>query len=427
MVRRRPGEGSPTSGEGWTKHGDPADVSLRVVSRSATSVTFELRTGGFYSFAQEDGSARLFVPGFFDLADPGYPSLPTRRTWTNAVVGLGARVASVTAEDLLAFDGLVPPRAGAPQAVALRDGSLRAAFRPVAAAPLSRGLYPRAQARVLETAFQGDTKKAYVELLPLRLDTSRGRLVLARRMLVTVVFDGVVTGETSLGGSIGRRLAASRQPRPDERLLARFVSRSRGLHAVAWEDLLAATTSGSPDIASSALMLPTSAMRLSRKGTVVPFHVEPRPDRFGPGSTLFFLSEGSGDAHNNEAIFELAVDSDGQRMGIGASSRGRSSAPVSLEPLASLYAPRSFEKNATYFPTLLDAKDFWLWDWGIALGKTVNYPFSLASVVTTGAPARLTVHLQGGSDTTADPDHHLRISIGSPTALSLLPRPPSTA
>ncbi len=245
-------------------------------------MTFELRTGGFYSYAQEDGSARLFVPGFFDLADPGYPSLPTRRTWTNAVVGLGARVASVTAEDLLAFDGLVPPRAGAPQAVALRDGSLRTAFRPVAAAPLSRGLYPRAQARVLETAFQGDTKKAHVELLPLRLDASRGRLVLARRMLVTVVFDGVVTGETSLGGSTGRSLHLGRQPRPDERLLARFVSRSRGLHAVAWEDLLAATTSGSPDIASSALMLPTSAMRLSRKGTSSPSTSSPGPSASAP-------------------------------------------------------------------------------------------------------------------------------------------------
>ena len=55
-------------------------------------MTFELRTGGFYSLAQEDGSQRLFVPGFFDLAEPGFPTLPTRRTWTEAVVGLGARV-----------------------------------------------------------------------------------------------------------------------------------------------------------------------------------------------------------------------------------------------------------------------------------------------------------------------------------------------
>ena len=88
-------------------------------------MTFELRTGGFYSLAQEDGSQRLFVPGFFDLAEPGFPTLPTRRTWTDAVVGLGARVASVTAEDLLSVDGLVPARAGAPQAVSMRDGTYR--------------------------------------------------------------------------------------------------------------------------------------------------------------------------------------------------------------------------------------------------------------------------------------------------------------
>ena len=128
----------------------------------------------------------------------------------------------------------------------MRDGTYQAAFRPVAAAPLSRGLYPRAQARVLQTAFQGDTKKAYVEFAPLRLDASRGRLVLARR----------IARHRRLRRRRPRRdrprrlhrppIRLRRQPRPDERLLARFVTRSQGLHAVAWEDLLAATSSGVP-------------------------------------------------------------------------------------------------------------------------------------------------------------------------------------
>jgi hypothetical protein len=237
-------------------------------------------------------------------------------------------------------------------------------------------------------------------------------------MLVTVVFDGVVEGETGLGGSIGRRIPLRRHASTEpERLLARFVSRTKGLHAVSWEDLLAATSSGAPDLASSSLMLDTASMRLWRKGTVVPFHVEPRPDRFGPGSTLFFLSEGSADAHDNDAVFELAVAPDGLRMAIGASTRGRSTAPPALEPLASLHSPRSFEKNVAFLPAILEAKDFWLWDYGIGLGKTKSYPFSLASVVPTGAPARLRIDLQGGSDTVANPDHHLRISLnGNPVA-----------
>jgi hypothetical protein len=404
------GEGSPAPGEGWTTHGDPSDVSLRVLSRNRDSVTFELRTGGFYSLAQEDGSHRLFVPGFFDLAEPGFPTLPTRRTWTNAVPGLGARVASVTPEDLLGFDGLLPATAGAPQGLAMRDGTFQKAVRPVAAAALGRGLYPRAQARVLQTAFQGDTKKAYVEFAPLRFDPTRGRLVLARRLLVTVAFDGVVPGETGLGGSSGRSLRLKHRPRPDERLLARFVSRTKGLHAVAWDDLLAATTSGAPDLASSALMLPTSALRLSRLGETVPFHVEPRADRFVPGSTLFFLADNSS-AYSQDAAYELAVAQDGLRMAQGSPSRGRSTDP--LAPLASLLSTSNVERNLEYLPSLLDAPDPWLWTGFLAGPAGMDYPFSLGTPAR--GPATLRIRLMGASDTAASVDHRVRISLnGTP-------------
>jgi hypothetical protein len=410
------GEGGEGPGEGespspaWTPHGDPTDVSLRVLSRTARSVTFELRTGGFYSLSQDDGSHRLFVPGFFDLALPGFPALPTRRTWTDAVAGLGARVVSVTAEDLLSFDGLVPPRAGAPQAVAMNDGTYQKAFRPVAPRALGRGLYPRDQARVLETAFQGDTKKAYVEFVPLRLDAVRGRLVLARSLVVTLLFDGVVPGETGLGGSSGRSEALRRKPPSDGRLLARFASRSKGLHAVTWEELLAATTppgGGLPDLASSALMLDTASMRLSRLGVPVPFHVEPRSDRFVPGSTLFFLAQDPDSAYTGETVYELAVASDGIRMAQGASSRGRSG--QSTEPLTSLVASPRFEQDREYLPGLLDAPDLWQWA-GLLGGTGLDFPFTLASLAP--GPARLRLDLQGASDTPDPQDHHLRVSLG---------------
>ncbi len=403
-----PGVGE-TAPAGWTEHGDPRDVSLRLLSRTSRSVTFELRTGGFYSLPQEDGSHRLFVPGFFDLAEPGYPTLPTRRTWTDAVPGLGARVQSVSAEEIVSFDGLVPPRAGAPAAVTMHDGTYQKALRPVAARPLSRGLFPREQARVLQTAFQGDTKKAYVEILPLRLDSARGRLVLARRMIVTVLFDGVVPGETGLGGSSGRSLTLRRQPPADGRLIARFATRSRGLHAVAWEDLLAATSSPGGDLASSALMLDTASMRLSRLGVPVPFHVEPRPDRFVPGSTLFFLAEDVSSAYTGEAVFELAVATGGLRMALGASSRGRSG---STEPLASLIASLPLERNLDYLPGLLDSPDPWLWS-GFLSGSSASYPFSLQGLAP--GDASISVRLMGGSDTTDPQDHRVALSLnGTP-------------
>ena len=81
----------------------------------------------------------------------------------------------------------------------------------------------------------------------------------------------------------------------------------------------------------------------------------------------------------------------------------------SRSPLSRLPAPSRRTPSSSRLSS--KRQDFWLWDYGIALGTTKSYPFSLASVVTTGAPARLTVHLQGGSDMDVDPDHHLRFSI----------------
>ena len=404
-----PGPGGGAEPSGWTAHGDPTDVSLR--RGRAHGFVRDLRAAhGWLLFPRAGGRlAAALRARLLHLAEPGFPTLPTRRAWTDAVVGLGARVGSVTAEDLVPFEGLLPPTAGAPQAVSMRDGTYQKAFRPVKAAAALAGPVPPSPGPRPSNRLPGRRQEGLPRArppAPRRLPgTPRPRPTSARHRRLR---------RCRLRRDRPRRLdrppsGPARSAGP-ERLIARFVSRARGLNAVSWEDLLAATTSGAPDLASSNLMLPTSALRLSHKGTVVPFHVEPRHDRFAPGSTLFFLSEGTRDAHANEAVFELAVAADGQRMPIGVSSRGRSAAP-SLEPLASLQAPRSFEKNAVFLPALLEAQDFWLWDYGIALGTTKSYPFSLASVVTTGAPARLTVRLQGGSDMDVDPDHHLRFSV----------------
>ena len=154
-------------------------------------------------------------------------------------------------------------------------------------------------------------------------------------------------------------------------------------------------------------MLDTSTMRLSRLGASVPFHVEPRSDRFVPGSTLFFLAEGADAAYAKDAVYELAVAPGGVRMAVGVSSRGRSALPT--EPVTSLVSSRRFEKNADYLPGLLEARDPWIWS-GFLGGSGVDYPFTLASLAP-GA-AKLKVDLQGGSDTTDPQDHHVRVSIG---------------
>ena len=212
-----PGPTPAPGSEGWTAHGDPTDVSLREVYRSASSVTFELRTGGFYSWTTEDGTSRIAIPGFMDLNEPGLPMLPTKRLWTPAVTGRGVRLASIQSSDEVSFDGMRLPRAGAPELVSLDSGAKRASFRAVEAVSLGRGSFPRASAQLLQTAFQGEVKKAYIQLAPLTLDAASGRLTLARTLLVQVAFDGLVEGETG-SGSIGRRPAGPVQaPDPGPR------------------------------------------------------------------------------------------------------------------------------------------------------------------------------------------------------------------
>ncbi len=397
----------PTPGAQWKAHGDPSELSFRVLQRTARGVTLELRTGGFYSQAQPDGSVRLHVPGFFDTADPGLPTLPVKRTWVDAVVGRGARIVSVRAGDVRAFPGLLPAPAGAPEALARPDGTYRASFRRVRPHDPG-GLFPRTSARVLEAAFQEQTKKAYLELAPLRLDSPRRRLVLARRLVVKIAFDGRVEGETSAGGSKGRRRPPSRR-NEEGKLLVRFAARAEGLYAVSWESLGAAAAL--QERGGQALL--SSWLGLSRLGQAVAFHVEPRADLFGPGSTLYFVAQGPEAAYGSETVYELAIASGGVQMPVERAAR---SAGTALVP--ALVTTRSYEQNTNYLPALLNARDLWLWDFGLLAPNGRDYAFSLSAPTAAPGPALLSLDLQGGSDAAKlDPDHQVRVFVnGVPVA-----------
>ncbi len=207
-----------------------------------------------------------------------------------------------------------------------------------------------------------------------------------------LAFTGRVEGETGRG-SLGRRApgpvasgAAATQ------VLARLATRSRGVHTVAFEEI--------PGLAAP---VSASDLRLSRLGAPVAFHLEPRSGPFGPGSVLYFLAEGTDSAYANEAVYELATGPGGIQMpGIVPTRRPRPSAALPL-----LRHERSFETDANYLPALLEARDLWVWDYGLAGGQGASYPFTLASPVLAPETARLTVDLQGGSDTETDPDHHV--------------------
>jgi hypothetical protein len=78
-------------------------------------------------------------------------------------------------------------------------------------------------------------------------------------------------------------------------------------------------------------------------------------------------------------------------------------------PLSYLRQSRSFEENTNYLPALLEAQDLWMWDYGLPGGQGQDYPFSIDSPLPLTDPARLTLDLQGGSDTETDPDHHVLV------------------
>ncbi len=394
-----PGEGGgqgpePRPALHWTTHGDPTRQSLRILGRSDRGLTLELVTGGFYSLPQADGTSRLFIPGFFDHTEPGMPPLPTRRLWTDAIVGRNVRVVSIQPRDLVSFPGLRLPVAGKPTAYTASDGTYQPAWLPVKRFRRPGSRFPDALARVHRTAFQGETKKAYVELAPLRVNDTTGRVLLARRLLVRLAFTGRVKGETGKA-TRGRRQRPSPAVDTAANPLARFVTRARGLHAVAFEDV--------PGLNGP---IPVSSLRLSRLGQSVALHVEPRNDSFGPRSTLYFLAAGTESSYGSEAVYELSLSPGGRRMAIDVAGALRVG---NQEPVTYLRHEGSFEVDANYLPALLEAKDLWTWDYGLAGSQGQDYAFTLDSPLSLPETAKLTVELQGGNDTETDPDHHVLV------------------
>jgi hypothetical protein len=272
-----------------------------------------------------------------------------------------------------------------------RDGSVRAARRaartPVQAFPT------RELVTLLPSQFQGEKKSAVVEIAPLRFESQRRQLVLARRVRVRLLFTGREVGESGRGSR--GRAPVSRQPVVTGEVLARLHTTSLGLHAVAFEQLFPTRRRG----------LPASELRLERQGEAVAFHVEPATGTFAPGSRLYFHAErtaGSTD-YASEVAYALVHSRDGVRMATQSAAPGSNG--VATPPIVS----RSFEVNRFYQPGLLEAEDLWLWE-ALASGATRVKGFPLAGVEASGT-AEIDVHLQGASESGRSVDHHVSVSV----------------
>ena len=385
------GADAATAGLGCSRHGDPEAVSLDVTSRDARGATLELRTGGFYALHEGSGMVRVFVPGFDVPQDAEAAPLPVRRALVEAVVGRRVQLAGVRALDRVSFKGLVPSALGKPEMRVAADGTVRAMRRGARASATS---FPKRElVSLLPSVFQGETKSAAVEIVPLRFDERRRELLLARRVVVRLLFTGREPGESGRG-SVGRAPSRRQPPAASGEVLARLHTGAPGLYASAFEQLFPGLRRG----------LPVSELKLARQGAAVAFHVEPA-GTFGPGSRLYFHADASPAStdFSGEVAYELIRAGDGVRMALVPALPGSAIAPAA--PIVT----RTFEVNRFYQPGLLEAEDVWLWE-ALASGAVRSKPFALAGVLGSG-DAGLEVRLQGASESGAPVDHHVSVSL----------------
>src|SRR5262249_27413735 len=148
--------------------------------------------------------------------------------------------------------------------------------------------------------------------------------------------------------------------------------------------------------------VPEAELRLSRQGTSVAFHVEPR-SVFAPGSTLYFVGdvpEGRGDA-----VYELQTGSAEEALRMTVEALAPASGKTA-EYLASV----DREENYYYQAGLLDAPDLWLWD-VLVSPASKSFPFTVSDLAPSSSPGRVTVEMQGASDFDGVPDHHVQVMV----------------
>ena len=277
----------------WRRYGDPEATSLSVVERDESHAVLELRTGGFYARPDsEDGGVWLSIPGFEETRVPGAPALPMKLAWLEAVAGRKVQLVSVVAtrrgriRRAAAGDHR---RAGACARPRTASCAHACGVVPRIARSASSDSTRRRRPSCAASPSRGTSRRRSSSSSPLRWDRTSGRLVLARRLRVHVLFGGPGAWERSRGGSHGRgprrgpkrriegvvaRLGGAR-PRPLRRRLRAAVRRARR----------AACRLRSCGSATWARRSPTtSSPRAGRSVRVAPLLRERRPDGEPPRS-----------------------------------------------------------------------------------------------------------------------------------------------
>ncbi len=410
--RHGPVSATPTAGGAAGEDAEPADIEassvitygepeanrLRVVKRGRYGVVVELTTAGFVAYPEPDGSVRIEIADYQEVDDYG---LPVKRTWVEAVAGRQVELVSVRERDSENIS-LRPVDFSQPEVVAYGDGVVDLRRGTGHRSVKRAGSSESKAARVVSVAFQGEVKKALVEMSPLGWDESRQQIRLAKKLIVTLSFakrerDELV-GPDGRRGRLERR-KGKRQDRGGGGVVARLATVGPGLYAVSYEEVFGARSRNRRGVEASQL-------RLSRLGETVAFHLEPASSSFSPGSRLYFASAGAdANPYGKEAVYELEYPVSGGSM-----------MPVEDAAATGALASTTYlrrdehEENHYYQAALMEAQERWMWDALFAPEKK-GYGFSVDALTGASEGGRLELWLQGGSDFPESPDHHVAVSV----------------
>ena len=327
--------------------GDPEGVELRVIRRSEKWLVVELATPGFFAELQSDGRVVVRVPALKE----SFRGLPALR-YPLEREGVLARIEPM---DVVTFSTMTPVLDPVGELVGLPTGTVRRQRR----APRSVSGFARAL---------GDS----LQLSPFGWDANTGELRLATRLRVSFQL-----------GREGRN--RFRRASPTRDVTARLETREPGLYAFDVSKL----------VAGRRRRRAMDSLKLSRLGTAVPYHRH--------GSVLFFLSAGA-DANPNEhrAVYELEVGEPYRMEERSAPGEG---------PRVPYYRHLFEREEQRYYQAgLLSSDDVWLWDLLFA-PQTRDYELVVSELADVAEDSVLTVWLQGTSDASADPDHHVRLFV----------------
>lgn len=395
-------------------------AGLRVVRADAHGVTLEVVTPPV-RVAPVAGTAYqvVSIPSWAQTTEPGRPQTPTIGGLLALPEGATAHVEILAVEQETRPSGPILPAPRPQMEVAGRPGDVCWDYTPDPAVYAADTLWPPHLVELGPDARLRSHHVVPLRVCPVQVRPARGELLITRRLLVRVTFQGgdgwgertsVPVGP--LDAVIHRAILNGAQipsPQPQASLTfdatrntpaLKITIAADGVYQLTRADLLAAGW----DPAGQ----DPRHFQITHCDQPVPILVSGEADGdLGDGDTILFYGQAMTGAFTTRNVYWLSVgDSPGLRM---AERDGR---PVHGYPLATVFtATLHAEENQVYWqnPPNGAGHDHWFWKL-LAAPASADLPFTLTNLAPAG-DAAVRVLLRGKTNDPAAPDHHTRLRL----------------